>query len=254
MRLLRLDCLRQGEPLLATDGRCPPPAAPLLAVGMAVAILAISLIAAQALVSAAASIGATNSLPGPTATVLFLVGMQATMIMLTLTAARFDGRNISARLAMAPSPMGGRALAEAVAAAIALVALYTAFVYTTGLTDIVTDLRPFIGLMQAPIWPLAVLAVAVGAPISEELLFRGYLLPALARSRFGINGAALLSTVAWTGLHAGYSAAGMLEVFLIGLYFCWLTWRSGSLRLALACHVTINTLTLGLIALLPVAR
>ena len=150
--------------------------------------------------------------------------------------------------------MGGRVIAEAVAAAIAFVSIYTVIVYTAGLTDIVTDLRPFITLMQAPVWPLAVLAVAVGAPLSEELLFRGYLLPALARSRLRMRGAALLSTIAWTGLHAGYSATGMIEVFLIGLYFCWLTWRSGSLRLPLACHVVINTLTLGLIALLPVGR
>ncbi len=251
MRLLRLECLRRGEPLLATDGRWPA----LLATSVTVAIVGISLVTAQVLVAAAATVGGIpGGLPGPAATVLFLLGMQATMIMLTLVAAGLDGKSASTRLALAASPLGGRALAEAVTAAIVLVALYTAIVTATGLTDIVTDLRPFIGLMQSPVWPLAVLTVAVGAPISEEMLFRGYLLPALARSRLGMRGAALLSTLAWTGLHAGYSAAGMVEVFLIGLYFCWLLWRSGSLRLPIACHVAVNSATLCLIALLPVAR
>lgn len=261
MSLYRMNCLRRGEPLLATDGRCPP----LLVVGVTVAIIAISLIVAQALVGAVTALcatpgfgnasgtgagGGTGQLPGPAATVLFLLGMQSTMIALTLVAASIDGRSLSVRLALPPSPMGGRTVAEAIGGVTTLVTVYTVVVYTAGFTDIVTDLRPFIGLLQSPVWPLAVLAVAVGAPVAEELLFRGYLLPTLARSRLRMPGGAVLSTLAWTGLHAGYSATGMIEVFLIGLYFCWITWRSGSVRLAIACHVVINTLTLGLIALL----
>ena len=53
-----------------------------------------------------------------------------------------------------------------------------------------TDLRPFVGFMTGPDWLLALLVVGIGAPLSEELLFRGFLLSALAGTRFGFLGAA----------------------------------------------------------------
>ncbi len=251
MRMTRLESLRAGPPLLAADGRC----APLLTVCAAVLIVAVSILAGQVAVSTTSALAYPGAaLPQPAATVLFLLAMQVTMVMLTLVAAGLDRVPVRERLVLAPSPKGAAASVEAVAGVIAFVALYTAVVYASGLTDIVTDLKPFIGLIQSPVWPLAVLAVAVGAPLSEEILFRGYLLPALVRSRLGIRGAALLSTLAWTALHAGYSMAGMAEVFLIGLYLCWLVWRTGSLRPPLLCHVAVNSLTLALIALLPLVR
>ena len=37
-------------------------------------------------------------------------------------------------------------------------------------------------------------------------------------------------------------AAGIAEVFLIGLLFSWLLWRTGSLRVALFCHALYNSL------------
>jgi membrane protease YdiL (CAAX protease family) len=40
----------------------------------------------------------------------------------------------------------------------------------------------------------------------------------------------------------GYSLAGVIEVFLIGIYFSWLLWRTGSLRVALFCHALYNSL------------
>jgi hypothetical protein len=82
--------------------------------------------------------------------------------------------------------------------------------------------------------------MAVGAPLSEELLFRGFLLGALAQTQLGFIGAALLSTVAWTALHPGYSLVGLLDVLANGLLFCWLLWRTGSLRVPLLCHAAYN--------------
>ena len=91
-------------------------------------------------------------------------------------------------------------------------------------------------------WVLALLVVGLGAPLSEELLFRGFLLSALARSRLGFAGAAVVTTILWTALHAGYSIAGLVEVSLIGLFFSWLLWRTGSLRVPIFCHALYNTL------------
>ena len=52
------------------------------------------------------------------------------------------------------------------------------------------DLRPFVQLVRRAGLALALLVVGIGAPLSEELLFRGFLLSALARTRLGFWGAA----------------------------------------------------------------
>jgi membrane protease YdiL (CAAX protease family) len=113
--------------------------------------------------------------------------------------------------------------------------------YTLLPQDMYADLRPFVRLFGEQ-WVLALLVVGVGAPLSEELLFRGFLLSALARSRLGFAGGAVVTTSLWTALHAGYSVAGILEVFTIGLFFSWLLWRTGSLRIPLFCHALYNSL------------
>ncbi|HJZ42995.1 MAG TPA: CPBP family intramembrane glutamic endopeptidase [Hyphomicrobiaceae bacterium] len=109
-------------------------------------------------------------------------------------------------------------------------------------TDMFTDLRPFVQFVSGSDWLLALMVVGVGAPLSEELLFRGFLLSALAQSRVGFWGAAFIVSGLWTALHVGYSLAGVIEVFLIGIYFSWLLWRTGSLRVALFCHALYNSL------------
>jgi membrane protease YdiL (CAAX protease family) len=88
-----------------------------------------------------------------------------------------------------------------------------------------------------------VAVVGLGAPLSEELLFRGFLLSALTRP-LGFWGAALLANAPWTALHWGYSSVGLTQVFVIGLFFSWLLWRTGSLRVPILCHAAFNGLVL----------
>ena len=114
-----------------------------------------------------------------------------------------------------------------------------------------TDLRPFVGFMTGPEWLLALLVVGIGAPLSEELLFRGFLLSALAGSRVAFLGASLISTIMWTALHASYTPFGIAQVFLIGLFFCWLLWRTGSLWVAIFCHALYNSLVVIMLRYVP---
>ena len=93
--------------------------------------------------------------------------------------------------------------------------------------------------------------VGIGAPLSEELLFRGFLLSALACTRFGFLGAALISTALWTSLHASYTLLGIAEVFMIGLFFSWLLWRTGSLWVAISCHALYNSLIVVVLRYVP---
>jgi membrane protease YdiL (CAAX protease family) len=94
---------------------------------------------------------------------------------------------------------------------------------------------------------LAFPAIAIGAPLIEELIFRGYLFSALATSRAGLSGATLITTSLWSLLHITepWFAIGM--IFVMGLVLSALLIRFGSIWLTMACHAAwngANTLTL----------
>jgi membrane protease YdiL (CAAX protease family) len=113
------------------------------------------------------------------------------------------------------------------------------------------DVVPFRPMLEAPLWPVTVLAVGIGAPLSEELLFRGFLLSALARWRGSFWPAALVANAVWSSFHLGYSIAGVLEVFVGGLYLSWLLWRTGTLWLPMIAHAATNIAFLALISVYP---
>jgi membrane protease YdiL (CAAX protease family) len=117
--------------------------------------------------------------------------------------------------------------------------------------DIVRDLRPLWEIMRSEWWWVLVLVAVVGAPLSEEFLFRGFLQPALTK-RLGFAGAAVVTTAAWTALHASYSAVGLGEVFLVGLVLSWLLWQTGSLWVPILCHGVYNGAIISFLAAFPV--
>jgi membrane protease YdiL (CAAX protease family) len=166
------------------------------------------------------------------------------VIILVLLAGARPGGTITGALALGPPAGGPRAYFIAPLLMVVLQAVVGIVQYNLTDRDMYVDLRPFVGFAQGPQWPLALAIIGLGAPLSEELLIRGFLLSALARSRLGFAGAALITTTMWAGLHAGYSAVGLAEVFLIGLFFCWLLWRTGSLRVTIFCHALYNSLVL----------
>jgi uncharacterized protein len=108
--------------------------------------------------------------------------------------------------------------------------------------DQTSDLKGMADIFRGPWWPLALVVIGIGAPLSEELLFRGFLQPALVQTRLGFWGASAVTTTLWTAMHAGYSLVGLTEVFLIGLLFCLMLRRTGSLRVTIAVHAIYNTL------------
>jgi len=114
-------------------------------------------------------------------------------------------------------------------------------------------LKPFASLLRSELGWLFALVIGGGAPLAEELLFRGFLLGALSRASLGFFGAALVTTLAWTVLHAGYSGFGLVEVFIAGLFFCWVLWRTGSLWAPIFCHALYNGSNLILLWMIPLA-
>jgi membrane protease YdiL (CAAX protease family) len=86
---------------------------------------------------------------------------------------------------------------------------------------------------------LAFLAV-LAAPLLEELLFRGFLLPGWAASRLGPTGAIGLSSALWALGHMQYDAFGMAHVFCLGVLLGWLRLRSGSIFTPMILHALQN--------------
>lgn len=154
--------------------------------------------------------------------------------------AAIGGRGIRRRLRLTWPARGVAAFALPLAATLGLLVAVNGFVaYVLG-HDLLADLELYRRALGSPARGWAIGAIAIGAPVSEELLFRGLLLPALAATRLGFVPAALISTLAWTGLHFTYSWAGLAEVALAGLLLCWAWRRSGSLLVPIACHATYN--------------
>lgn len=90
-------------------------------------------------------------------------------------------------------------------------------------------------------------ASVILAPITEEIIFRGFLFGAL-RTRLGPVLAAVISSAIFAAVH-GYSFAGFVFVFLYGLMFTAIYQRSGSLLPGMIAHGLLNLiLTTGLVA------
>jgi membrane protease YdiL (CAAX protease family) len=174
-----------------------------------------------------------------TGTLLTLAAWQAVTIGLTVGASALFGGKISEVLALQAPAGGVRMYAVAAGLTVALLAALT--VINAWVAPEASQNQPSTPLF-GELWVLALLVVGVGGPISEELLFRGFLLSAFATTRIGFWGAAIISTVCWAVLHGSYSAAGFLSIFVMGLLFCWQLQRSGSLRVPIFCHALYNVL------------
>ncbi|MGD0833189.1 MAG: CPBP family glutamic-type intramembrane protease [Candidatus Dormibacteria bacterium] len=94
---------------------------------------------------------------------------------------------------------------------------------------------------------LAVLAVAVVAPISEEIMFRGFIFRYL-QGRLPLWGAVVASAVIFSAAHAGWQEPTLfLPIFADGLVLAYLCAKSGSIWPGVMVHMTINIV--GIIAI-----
>jgi uncharacterized protein len=117
---------------------------------------------------------------------------------------------------------------------------YTWAIYIFRPDVLIADNAMFASLMRSAEWPVYAFIIAVGAPVSEEFLFRGFMLPALAKSRIGFIGATVVTTLLWMSLHFNYSIFGLIEIFVIGLLLSWALRKTGSLWAPIALHAINN--------------
>lgn len=93
---------------------------------------------------------------------------------------------------------------------------------------------------QAKSLPLLWLAIIVAAPLSEEFIFRGFLLTGVQHSPAGATVAVILSSALWAAIHAQYDLYGIAMIFVVGLLFGYVRIKSGSLLLCILLHSLMN--------------
>jgi len=93
---------------------------------------------------------------------------------------------------------------------------------------------------EGALW-LLVIAFCVAAPVSEEILARGFLYRGWSETFLKVPGAIFLSSLVWTSMHLQYDWFFFGEVFSIGLLLGYLRYRSNSTWLTIAIHGLNNT-------------
>jgi len=84
--------------------------------------------------------------------------------------------------------------------------------------------------------PVYLLSILVVAPVTEELLMRGFMYTGFARSVIGSSGAILLLAVLFSFLHVTPD----FWHFCSGLLYGWLRWRTSSVTVPILAHAAKN--------------
>lgn len=181
-----------------------------------------------------------------------LFAFQVVTVTLVLLAEAYRRRATGTGLLSFAMPRGGfKTLALGVIALISLATCFASLVFVFNPDALRHDLQPFAEMMKSRTWWLILIAAGVGAPLAEELLFRGMIFGALRRSPLGFAGAMVITALSWAILHANYSVYGLSAITLIGLYLAWLRERTGSLLTPIVCHGAYNSLIIMLMVLAP---
>ena len=101
-------------------------------------------------------------------------------------------------------------------------------------------------LAHAGFWAIA-LTVAIGAPIAEELIFRGYLQGGLS-TVVGPWPAIVLTAIAFGAVHP---PGTRVPIAALGLLFGWLRHRSGGVGAPILAHMLHNGLTVVVVLCWP---
>jgi hypothetical protein len=96
-------------------------------------------------------------------------------------------------------------------------------------------------VMSDKAWlPMVVFAIVVFAPLTEELLFRGFMFRGIAESRAGNVNAILLTSAVWAIIHIQYGPANILRIFMMGIILGIARAKSGSTVLCIWLHLAWN--------------
>jgi len=108
--------------------------------------------------------------------------------------------------------------------------------------DVVTPFQKdaYLSAEKAGTLVLLWLAIVVGAPIAEEMTFRGFIYRGWVRSPRSLVPAIIVMSVFFASLHLQYNLYGIVQVFGIGVLLAYFRWRSNSLYLPMLMHALNN--------------
>ena len=146
-------------------------------------------------------------------------------------------RGIPVRDYMALSTPKGRLLVLWLAVTVAVVALLQAATVLLGrdTPEFMVDLYANVRL---PL--LLAIGTVVAAPLFEEAFFRGFLFAGWSRSRLGVPGTILLTSLVWALMHIQYGIHEIVQIFVLGVMLGAARARTGSLAVPLAMHALVN--------------
>ncbi|MDF7800430.1 type II CAAX endopeptidase family protein [Pontiellaceae bacterium B1224] len=88
---------------------------------------------------------------------------------------------------------------------------------------------------------LLLVTMVFGAPLVEELFFRGFMFRGLEASKMGAKGAVIITTLLWVLIHGlQYDLGQLLYLLLLGLLLGFARLRTGAVCLPLSLHVVNN--------------
>jgi membrane protease YdiL (CAAX protease family) len=143
-----------------------------------------------------------------------------------------------------------RDLAVGIAGLVALIVAFEAMERLLGIdAGSKSAIASYRAMKLAGTLPMLWLTAVIVAPVTEELLFRGFLHRGWAPSRLGVFGTIILTSALWAAMHQQYDLSGILCVFSIGLLLGWIRQRSANTTLTILLHALNNTIAMVLIAI-----
>jgi membrane protease YdiL (CAAX protease family) len=217
------------------------------------AALVVAMIGGLAVYLVGAAFGSDIEDPGPGvnlgATFLQDIVFVATALALAGLVTRPRPEHFGLRLPRFWPSVGWSALTYVLVAVVAGLASLALGVEERDQDNILEDL----GIATGSAWVyVAAFIVCVMAPLCEELLFRGFVFPAL-KPKLGLIAAAVISGAIFGGIHVTnyigeptrLAVASIITLVTLGTLFALLFWKTGSLLPCIALHAINNSVAFG---------
>jgi len=124
-----------------------------------------------------------------------------------------------------------------------LLVLITLIITFAGLNYLLERPTPdfmIIAMNSAELLPILIFALVIGAPVTEEVVFRGFLYQGLAESRLGPAGAVIISSLIFTMIHVQYESLELGYILILGLVLGTARWHCQSLYVPILLHSGAN--------------
>lgn len=90
---------------------------------------------------------------------------------------------------------------------------------------------------------MLVLGVCIVAPIVEEVIFRGLAYARLVKSRAGVTGAIIITSLVFTVIHTQYDFTVLIILSLFAFLLGYVRYKTGNIFYCIAIHMQINILS-----------